>query len=194
MFGSRRTRRAASPKDRTRRERGAAALEFALIAPLFFFVIFGGIEVGLMFRSNLTVSDLTRNAARIGSIERTSADADRAILGRVYWQSQNLNGDIQRVVIFKADSLSSEVPSNCLSGGSVSDVCNVYITPAGGGSDDIKALSEGTGNLQTGYLPASRTQLTNIGIFVEYEYQYVTGFLDTITLTSTSVEVVELDL
>ncbi len=194
MFGRFSSRRAAQTKRRSKRERGAAALEFALVAPLFFFVMFGGIEVGLMFRSNLTLSDMARSSARIGSIERTSVDADREILGRIHASSQNLNGDVLRVIIFKADTLASEVPADCVTGPSKSGVCNVYVTPEGGGTDDLEAISNGTGALQAGYLNTERTQLTNLGVHIIYEYAYVTGFLDTITLSATSVEVIELDL
>ena len=189
-----RARSAARKEGRSRRERGAAALEFALVAPLFFFVMFGGIEVGLMFRSNLTLSDAARNGARVGSIERSSAEADRAIITRIYNQSQNLNGDIKRIVIYKADTMASSVPDDCKTGASKAGVCNVYVTAEGGGGDDLKAISEGGGTLQTGYDSADRLKLTNIGIWIEYEYSYVTGFFDSTTLTAESVEVIELDL
>ena len=45
-------------------------VEFALVAPMFFFIVFGGIELGLMFRSYLALENLSRSAARIVSIER----------------------------------------------------------------------------------------------------------------------------
>jgi len=194
MFGRFSSRRAAQTKRRSMRERGAAALEFALVAPLFFFVVFGGIEVGLMFRSNLTLSDAARSGARVASIARTDVDSDRDIIDRIHRSSENLNGDVTRVVIFKADTLASEVPVDCTTGPSKAGVCNVYVTPAGGGTDDLEAISDGTGALQNGYLTTERTQLTNIGVWVEYEYTYVTGFLDSITFTASSVEVIELDL
>jgi hypothetical protein len=41
---------------------------------------------------------------------------------------------------------------------------------------------------------AERGEWQNLGIYIEYEYQYVTGFFDSITLSATSVEVVELDM
>ena len=62
------TRRRLSP--RRLRDRGAAMVEFALISPLFFLLLFGGIEMGLMFRGNLAVEDMTRSASRVASIQR----------------------------------------------------------------------------------------------------------------------------
>ena len=185
----------ASRQVRPRRERGAAALEFALVAPLFFLVVFGGIELGLMFRSDLTLSDLTRNAARAGSIQRDNPDSDRVILTRIFNQSENLNGDITKIIIYNADSLASEVPADCVNGGSKAGVCNVYITLDGGGSTDLALIAEGFGALaNAGYVPDQRKQLTNIGVYVEYEYSFVTGFFDSTTLSSNAIEVIELDL
>ena len=64
---------------RALRERGASTVEFALVSPLFFLILFGGIELGLMFRGNLSVEDMTRNAARVASIVRDDPEADRFI-------------------------------------------------------------------------------------------------------------------
>ena len=77
--------RDASPSNRRRGrgERGASMVEFALIAPVFFAVVFGGIEIGLMFRSYLALEDLSRSSARVASIQRDSPDADEAILTRL---------------------------------------------------------------------------------------------------------------
>lgn len=167
----------------TLRERGAAALEFALIAPLFFLVVFGGIEIGYMFRSHLTLQDSTRNAARVASVERNEPGADQAILDRINVRVGELNGDVTRVVIFMGDTLSADVPVSCLSGGSnQADLCNVY--------------PQGVYNaaFNTGIPDADRQAWDNIGIYIEYDYNYVTGFFDSITLSSTTVEVIELEL
>jgi len=169
------------------RDRGAALLEFALIAPLFFLVVFGGIEIGLLFRSHLAVEDATRTAARVASVERDSAGADQAILERIDRLTGNLNGEITKVVIFNADTLASEIPADCLTA-SRANVCNFYAPTDG----DVATVAGGP--LETALLPENRRQFENLGIYIEYEYQFVTGFFDTTTLSSTSVEVVELDL
>ncbi len=63
---------------RTRDERGSAAVEIALLAPLlgalFLVVVFGG-RVAL---ARQTVQTATADAARAASIERTADDAQRA--------------------------------------------------------------------------------------------------------------------
>jgi len=185
-------RQAESDEKPSLRERGAAALEFALIAPFFFLVVFGGIEVGYMFRSNLSLNDTARNAARVASVARGAADADEQILREINRTSTTLNGDIARVVIFIAPSLDSDVPANCIAPGATSsqpDSCNVYDVVNG----DLQAVIDGGPN-EIGIQAGQRGQWANVGIHIEYDYSYVTGFFDSITLSATSVEVIELDL
>jgi hypothetical protein len=178
-------------RGRTRRERGAAALEFALVAPLFFLVVFGGIEIGLMFRSHLAIQDMSRGAARVASIERDSADADREILQGIVSGSRALNGEVTKVIIFHATTLDATLPPSCIDGldvpASQSGLCNAY-------DASFADVAAGTGAIETGLTSAERGEWQNLGIYIEYEYQYVTGFFDSITLSATSVEVVELDM
>ncbi len=60
---SRRSRRGA------RRERGAVAVEAALVTPLLFALIFGIIEFGMLFKDWLAVSNAVRAGVRIASAE-----------------------------------------------------------------------------------------------------------------------------
>lgn len=173
------------------RERGAAALEFALVAPLFFLVVFGGIEIGLMFRSHLAIQDMSRSAARVASIQRDNPDADREILKRVVNGAATLNGKVTKVIIFSAPTLDATLPPSCIDGSdnpaSQSGICNAY------GPEYID-VAAGTSAVETGLTSAERRQWDNLGIYIEYDYQYVTGFFDSITLSASTVEVVELDL
>jgi hypothetical protein len=188
----RRPQRAERGNEKSKRERGAAMVEFALISPLFFFLLFAGIEMGLMFRSHLAVEDMSRNAARVASIQRNDPAADQAILQVIADRSSSLSGDIQKVIIYSADTLDAGLPPECIGPGDVPitvlNRCNSYGTEF----DDVPGDSS---LLQTGGLEAGdRSQWQNLGIYIEYEHQYVTGFFDTIVLRSTTVEVVELDL
>lgn len=192
LFG--RTRRSTSKRaNRAKGERGAALIEFALIAPLFFTVVFGGIEIGLMFRSYLALEDMTRATARIASVERDSADADMRILEFIANRAAPLQGDVTRVVIFNADTLEAGVPQNCIdsdtgAGASRSGICQSYNVVDG----DVSAVAAGPA--ENGWPSSQRDAFDNIGIYVEYDYQYATGFFDTLTLSSTTIEVIELDL
>lgn len=173
------------------RERGAAALEFALVSPLFFLVVFGGIEIGLMFRSHLALQDMSRSAARVASIQRNAPDADREILQRVVSGSASLNGEVTKVIIFSAPTLDAGLPPSCIDGSdnpaSQSGLCNAY-------GPEFVDVAAGSAAVETGLTDAQRTQWQNLGIYIEYDYEYVTGFFDSITLSAETVEVVELDL
>lgn len=179
------------PPRSKRRERGAAALEFALVAPLFLLVVFGGIEIGLMFRSHLALQDMSRSAARVASIQRNAPDADREILERVVAGASTLNGEVTKVIIFHAPTLDATLPASCIDGSdnpaSQAGLCNAY-------GPEFVDVADGSQAMETGLTDAQRGQWENLGVYIEYDYQYVTGFFDSITLSASTVEVVELDL
>ena len=166
-------------------------VEFALISPLFFLLLFGGIEMGLMFRGNLAIEDMTRSASRVASIQRDDVNADRAILQVIADKSANLNGDITKVIIFHAPTLDSELPAACIDGFdqpfTVSNVCNAY-------GANFAQVASGSVPMETGLTADERSQWNNLGVYIEYDYSSITGIIDDITLRSTTVEVVELDL
>jgi Flp pilus assembly protein TadG len=72
---------------RLRTDRGAAAVEFALVAPLFIMLVFGVISFGIVFAQNLALGNGAREAARsavvedrtCGQIETTATDAANSI-------------------------------------------------------------------------------------------------------------------
>lgn len=203
----RRSRARRNSENKSFRDRGAAAVEFALVAPLFFFIVFGGIELGLLARSSLSLEDVTRRSARIASIERNRPNADAEILTSVQNRIDSLNGELIRVVIFKADSLATDfedLPSGCAltdptmpTSDDVASECTAYTASevAAIAADPTSPAATAISN--AGFTPAERingSQVINIGVHVEYRYQFVTGFFDTTILTSTSIEVVEADL
>lgn len=55
---------------RRRRERGAAAVEFALVAPLLFIILFGIIDYGIWFSDSISMRQAVRDGARRGSVEQ----------------------------------------------------------------------------------------------------------------------------
>ncbi len=61
-------------------ERGASAVEFAIVLPVLILLIFGIIEFGLYFRESLTIASAAASAARTGATMGTREEADNAIL------------------------------------------------------------------------------------------------------------------
>jgi len=63
-----------------RDERGAAAVEFALIAPVLFLLLFGTIEFGAMYNAQILVTSAARDAARTMAIDNDTAAAKTAAI------------------------------------------------------------------------------------------------------------------
>jgi len=55
-------------------QRGAAALEFALVLPILIVLIFGVVDFGLMINSQAVFANAARDAARAGSFSATKAE------------------------------------------------------------------------------------------------------------------------
>ena len=63
---------------RERSERGASAVEFALLAPVLFLILFGIVDYGIWFADAISMRQAVRDAARQGSVENfgTSCSAN----------------------------------------------------------------------------------------------------------------------
>jgi Flp pilus assembly protein TadG len=60
--------------------RGAAAVEFALVAPIMFTVVLGSIEFGRVMMALNLISNAARNGARVGVISgKTNSDVSSAV-------------------------------------------------------------------------------------------------------------------
>ena len=57
------------------RQRGAAALEFALVAPVLILMILGMIDFGMVMNAQALVANSARDAARVASLNGTEANA-----------------------------------------------------------------------------------------------------------------------
>lgn len=58
-------------------ERGATVAEFAMVALLFFTILFGIIEFGRLLYTHNALTDATRAGARYASIHHSASDADK---------------------------------------------------------------------------------------------------------------------
>ncbi|WP_338145193.1 TadE family protein [Cryobacterium mannosilyticum] len=56
-------------------ERGAAAIEFALILPILVILVFGVIEFGLVFNAQISITNAAREGARYMAIHNNAANA-----------------------------------------------------------------------------------------------------------------------
>src|SRR5437588_12417952 len=63
-------------------ERGASAVEFAIIASLLFMVLFGTIQFGIAYNRYQGLNAAAREGARVGALQNTTVDTIRSrVLG-----------------------------------------------------------------------------------------------------------------
>jgi len=55
-------------------EEGQALVEFALIAPILFLILFGIIQFGIAFKDSMALTDAVRAGARQATVSRSTAD------------------------------------------------------------------------------------------------------------------------
>jgi Flp pilus assembly protein TadG len=177
--------------------------EAAIVSPLFFALLFGVIEMGILFRDNLTITNATRDGARAAAASGADADADWRILQTIRQSVAAANpNDVVRIVVFAATSTSDRPTTACASGTATDGVCNVY-TPA----DFTRPASDfncvGTapdrpfcpGGSTSGGVPYRDTRMPSlgfVGVYVEMTHHYVTGFFGSaLTMHETSVVRIE---
>lgn len=69
-----------------RQANGASAVEFGLVAPVFFAALIGALELGVLFWTNLGLQHATERAARCASVNKTLCGGETAI--KAYASSQ----------------------------------------------------------------------------------------------------------
>ncbi len=74
-----------------KRRRGAAAVEFAFVAPIFFLLIFGMIEFGRMVMVQQVLTNASREGARLAVLDGTSASEVNAAVDS-YLQNARVHG------------------------------------------------------------------------------------------------------
>jgi hypothetical protein len=188
----------------TRRlERGAAAVEAAMILPLFVVLIFGIIEVGSMFLNLSAVRNASREAARQASASASSPTADQEALFTARKSLSTLVGSLEGIIIFKAATLNDKVPTSCLTAlhtGApvpVGTFCNVYhanqvrnpdITHFGAATVGDPLLWDGKWPAQLRNDSLSTTQIPDlVGVYVELRHAGATGLLPKRTIRSLNI-------
>jgi Flp pilus assembly protein TadG len=100
-----------------RNRRASAAVEFALIAPMFFALLFGIIETGIMFFADQVLETATQNAARLiltgqaQGASMTKSQFQTAVCGQIpgtMFNCANVSVDVQNYPQFS--SVSNTMP------------------------------------------------------------------------------------
>ncbi|MCX7884744.1 MAG: pilus assembly protein [Caloramator sp.] len=83
------------------KKKGQALVEFAIMLPVFIFILAGIIEFGIMLNSYLTIQNASREGARYGIMGSNDTD----IIQVVYATSPNLDENKMSIEITPQDSI-----------------------------------------------------------------------------------------
>jgi len=65
-------------------EKGASAVEFALILPILIILVFGIVEFGIAFNNYITITHAAREGVRIAAVDLNNPDLKNIIIERAY--------------------------------------------------------------------------------------------------------------
>ncbi len=171
-----------SLRSRRRNSRGAVLVEAAIVAPLFFVMVFGVLEYGMAFYARLTVQNMSLNGARTASAAGDDLNADFRILREVNDSRTTLStGSITHVIVYKASGPNDSVPTGCLAASS-SGVCNRYTGSDLVGLDEDDFKCDDSSDLDRAWCPHTRSVVLAspgpdyIGIYVRATHDPITGF------------------
>lgn len=198
---------------RHRSDNGTAMIETAIVVLFITSLAIAVMELGIGWRTSISVSNAARAGARF---ESASGVADSADLLAVQAVSARLSSrstfTINKIVIFKSTSAATGVPTNCLgatalsNGGSAADFCNVYST------SQVSQMVAGTAPASafTGTCAVGGTRWDDswcpskrindlyatggpdyVGVYVEIRQSSITGAFGTFTLKDTAVMRIE---
>lgn len=179
-FGVRLRRARAGADDR---QRGAVAVEFAIVLPILLILTFGIVEFSSAYHDSSVAADAARAGARVGSAKATQADFATATVAAVNSAVSTLPGSVPKELwIYKANS--QGYPGGGSSFSSCGSSCIRYTYNSGSKS----FVSSGGGGW-----PASSHQVCNqpydeIGVYVKLDHKFVTKFFGAgVTLTDHAV-------
>ncbi len=93
--------------NRSHSDSGATLVEFAVVMPVFFLMLFGIIEMGLAFHNRIIVDDAVQTAGRLGSALGNDIDVDIEILDKLAEHlgqlSDNGTGTVKFVEIYRVN-------------------------------------------------------------------------------------------
>ncbi len=170
---------------RARGERGAAAVEAAIILPLLIFVMFGIFEVALLVNDTLLISQASRSAVRTAvamprdpGFDSSAVEAAAGVLGI------DTSGDIDQLIIYKADPATGKL----LGGGDLATCASSCIHYTWDDNSEVFVKSSGTWPADTQMACGSQAASDFVGVQITGHHEWATGlFGDGISLTERAV-------
>lgn len=113
---------------RGRDERGAAALEFGLIAPVLVLLVFGVIEFGFMINRDMIVGNASRDGARQASLGASYSEIKTAVQSELSENGISTGAGTTIVICAKAANTPCKVDSGTGYAAAATSGANVAVT------------------------------------------------------------------
>jgi len=164
------------------RQRGAVAVEFALLLPILVMLSFGIIEFSSAYHDRSVASDAARSGARVGSAMATQAGMPAAVVSAVNSAVSTLPSDVPKELwIYQANT--AGYPGSSTGFSSCSGNCIKYTYSKGS-----KSFTGGVGSWPTTAQQVCKQPYDEIGVYVKLQHPFVTKlFGTTVTLTDHAV-------
>jgi TadE-like protein len=176
-------------ESRQRSQKGAVAVEAALITPLFIVLVFGIIEFGLVFKDYLAITSSVRAGARIASAEPRKASFAQDAANQVAREGAALKmANVKELWVYKADPTYLVTKGTPLGGAGTFSTCTVCVQFMWNGSSFVpKAGSPGWAGLFQNACPNDPLH-DSVGIYLKVDHPATTKiFFDKLTLQSHTV-------
>lgn len=169
------------------KERGAAIVEFSLVASLLMTLAIGTYELGMAWNDAQLVTQAARSGARVAAQLGSDAQTDQRILESVEAALGDLESGLVTIVIFDAAATDGQMSNACESANHPgrNGQCSVY------GQTEVATFSQGS------WLPADRNdelgQSDYVGVRVEIDRPFLSGFFGPADLTITDQAVMRIE-
>jgi Flp pilus assembly protein TadG len=173
-------------------------VEFALAVPLLLVLVLGLAEYGTIWQQQSTLTRAAQSAARTGATQGTQRYADYNTIQSLESSLSAIDRlEVERVVVYRADSVDGRVPAACedvaisddLSAkGNAAQRCNIYSAAQVAFQGNSLTVYGGTtacaaGSWDQYWCPTTRSRGTDttdpdhLGVYVSTNYQALTGLL-----------------
>ncbi len=177
------------PDDRSD-ERGAALVEFAIVASLILTLGFGTYEMGTAWSDSQLVTQAARSGARVSTQLGINTSTDSFTVQSIEAAVGDLDGAVDRIVIYKANAPDGAIPPACETAAppGIPGQCSVY--------DATYFGTYGTW-VDGAWPPATRLNDLNssdhVGVRVEVSRPLVTGFLGNTDISMVDTAVMRIE-
>lgn len=171
-------------------------VEFALVLPLFVLLLYGSIEVGLLFKTQGAYEEAAFEAVRVAAAAANATDADQQALVQLQTMlpAENL-ANIASVTIYDATASGAPIAPITATGSVTSTFYTIYTYRPGVGFVCPGTSTPPPCASGSSWNPAVRNtrvpSLDNIGLKIMYTYRSLTGFLPSYTSTQIATALVE---